>query len=139
MMVQRPQTGTTPGRHRLARSTLLVVMVGLGLVGASGATAASASTRLHVNSHVMPVVQSGPQPRLTGTTDLVYHGGPVMTGPTKTVAIFWEPATLQSGDPGTVSAQYNTLLKRYFTDVGGSGLYDIATQYSSIKNGSQLF
>jgi hypothetical protein len=52
--------------------------------------------------------------------NMVYHGGPVMNGTTNVYAIFWEP----SSNP--VSANYNSLITRYFNDVGGSSLYQIA-------------
>jgi hypothetical protein len=53
---------------------------------------------------------------------MVYHTGPIMP----TVAaytIFWIP-------PGrAVSAQYRSLLNRYFQDIGGSKFYAITSQY----------
>lgn len=54
--------------------------------------------------------------------NLGYGGGPVMTGTTYTYAIFWEPK-------GDVDAHYNSLINRYFEDIGGSPLYQIARQY----------
>ena len=62
-------------------------------------------------------------------TNLTYHGGRVMAKQEVSYAIFWEPATLQNGQPATVSATYNSLLTRYFGDVGGKGLYGNNTQY----------
>lgn len=55
--------------------------------------------------------------------NLNYGGGPVMGGTTNVYAIFWEPT-------GSVSANYNSLILRYFGDVGGSGLYNNNTQYT---------
>lgn len=43
--------------------------------------------------------------------------------------IFWEPAVLQNGGPAGVAAGFNYDLARYFGDIGGSGLYNILTQY----------
>jgi hypothetical protein len=46
-----------------------------------------------------------------------------MTGTTNIYAIFWEPT-------GNVSSTYHSLIERYFTDVGGTGLYKNNTQYT---------
>jgi len=56
--------------------------------------------------------------------NLVYHGGPVMTGTANVYAIFWEPT-------GNVQINYNTLIQRYFGDVNGTGLYHNNTQYNN--------
>lgn len=56
--------------------------------------------------------------------NLAYGGGPVMAGTAQVYAIFWEP----SGS--TVSPNYNSLILRYFGDVGSSGLYANNTQYT---------
>ena len=69
---------------------------------------------------------------------LIYHGGPVMTGPTRSIAIFWHPSHLQSGALAHVSDTYDRVLKRFLTDVGGKGLYGVTSQYSGIRNGSSL-
>ncbi len=60
--------------------------------------------------------------------NLNYGGGPVMTGTTNVYAIFWEPS-------GNVSANYNSLITRYFQDIGGSPLYQIANQYTQSDDG----
>jgi hypothetical protein len=51
--------------------------------------------------------------------------------------IFWEPPTLQDGSPARVSPTYNALIKRYFRDVGGSGLYENLTQYYELRGGTK--
>lgn len=61
------------------------------------------------------------------STNLLYNGGPVMTGTTNVFAIFWEP----SGS--FVSSSYNSLLQRFFKDVHGTTYYTILQQY---KDGS---
>ena len=61
-----------------------------------------------------------------------------MTGPTRSIAIFWEPSHLQSGATAAVSVNYNSVLRRYLTDVGGKGLYGVTSQYGGIRNGSTL-
>src|SRR5437660_470740 len=58
-----------------------------------------------------------------GVGNLQYHGGPVMGGTARTYAIFWEPTG------SFVSSTYNSLILRYFGDVGGSSLYHNNTQY----------
>ena len=65
----------------------------------------------------------------SGFGNLSYHGGPVMAGTASAYAIFWEP----SGS--YVSSTYNSLLLRYFGDVGGSSLYHNNTQYTQSGGG----
>lgn len=60
--------------------------------------------------------------------NLQYGGGPVMGGTTHVYAIFWEPTG------STVSANYNSLITRYFNDVGGTGLYNNNSQYTDSNN-----
>ncbi|HZO75347.1 MAG TPA: hypothetical protein VFB60_24285 [Ktedonobacteraceae bacterium] len=55
--------------------------------------------------------------------NLNYNGGPVMGGTTNVFAIFWEPT-------GNVSANYQSLIQRYFGDVGGNGIYNNNSQYN---------
>jgi hypothetical protein len=56
------------------------------------------------------------------SNNLIYNGGQVEYGTTTVYAIFWEPT-------GSVSANYNSLILRYFKDVGATGLYRNNTQY----------
>jgi hypothetical protein len=69
------------------------------------------------------------------SNNLNYGGGAVMGGTMNVYAIFWEPT-------GGVSANYNSLITRYFNDIGGSSLYHIASQYTdssgNYPSGSQL-
>ncbi|MGH2506360.1 MAG: hypothetical protein ACRDHZ_02940 [Ktedonobacteraceae bacterium] len=60
--------------------------------------------------------------------NLGYGGGAVMVGTTHTYAIFWEPK-------GNVDAHYNSLINRYFGDIGSSPLYQIARQYKQANGG----
>lgn len=53
--------------------------------------------------------------------NLVYGGGPVMIT-TTAYTIFWSPNS-------TISANYRTLLNRYFQDIGGTAFNNINTQY----------
>ncbi len=67
------------------------------------------------------------------TSNMSYHNGPTMRTTSTTYAIFWEPAG------SYVSGTYNSLLQRYFGDVGGSGLYNNNTQYYDTTSGSKQF
>ena len=67
--------------------------------------------------------------RASNVAQLTYHNGPVMRATSTSYAIFWLPPTLQDGSATSVSATYMSLIKRYFGDIGGSGLYNTATQY----------
>jgi len=62
------------------------------------------------------------------TSNLIYHGGPVMAGEMQTYAIFWEPGG------SFVSATYNKLLKRFLRDIGDSGLYENNEQYTDTSS-----
>jgi hypothetical protein len=66
----------------------------------------------------------GGAPTAVTTSNVFYHGGPVMAGVMQVYAIFWEP------EGSFVSSKFNMLLKRYFRDVGGSGLYLNNEQYT---------
>jgi hypothetical protein len=73
-------------------------------------------TRLH------PLIHSN-----DAASNLVYHNGPVMTGVMQAYAIFWEPTGSH------VSPTYNSLIQRYFRDVGSSDLYQNNTQYKDAQ------
>lgn len=79
--------------------------------------------------HVMPTRQAV-SPHTS--SPLQYHNGPVMPRTSTTYAIFWEPPTLPDGTSTYVSTNYNSLIQRYFKDIGGSGLYNNNTQYYSL-------
>ena len=70
------------------------------------------------------------------SNNMQYNGGPVMLT-SQTYAIFWEPAKLQDGTATHVSARCNSLIQRYFGDVGGSGLYNNNMQYYQTTSGAQ--
>jgi uncharacterized repeat protein (TIGR01451 family) len=53
---------------------------------------------------------------------MTYHGGPVMQSVTA-FAIYWTPNN-------TIATGYQTLVNRYFQDIGSSSFYNINTQYS---------
>lgn len=74
--------------------------------------------------------------KFSRTNNLLYHKGPTMRATSTTYAIFWLPTG------STYSSTYESLIKRYFGDIGGSGLYNINTQYydstGHIVNSSSL-
>ena len=54
---------------------------------------------------------------------------------TVTYAVLWEPSALQSGAVTHVPSNYNSLLGRFFRDVGGHGPYTDMTQYYEVTGG----
>jgi hypothetical protein len=69
-----------------------------------------------------------------GSPPLLFNGGPIMKTE-KSYAIFWNPATLQSGATSQgLTTKYKSLIKRYFSDVGGSTFYHNNIQYTSNGN-----
>lgn len=121
------------------------------LAFAAPSGAASRATHATRSGHVSGMVlahgaHSAPKGQANGDPPLLYHGGKVMQKGSKTYAIFWEPSTLQNGNPTSVSPTYNSLLQQYFNDVGGHDLYQTTTQYFQragaqvqfIKNRSKL-
>jgi Ricin-type beta-trefoil lectin domain-like len=89
---------------------------------ASNGTAKSHSVHIfHSRGHARP--SASVSRAASSSSNVTYHGGPVMANTTNVYAIFWEPAG------SSVSANYNTLIERYFGDVGGSPLYKINNQY----------
>jgi hypothetical protein len=74
--------------------------------------------------HLMGTRGSSHSVQRASSNNLVYHNGPVMRGTMTTYAIFWEPGG------SYVSPTYNSLILRYFQDVGGSPLYHNNTQYT---------
>lgn len=67
------------------------------------------------------------------TTSLTSSGGSTMQS-TTTYTIFWLPAGTTYEASGT-NASYESLLQRFFTDVGGTSFYNILSQY---PNGSGI-
>lgn len=96
----------------LATFALLVGSLMLPLIANAGSV--SSTQHLAGTKHNSSATSSG---------NLIYHGGPEMDGTTNTYAIFWEPTG------SFVSPTYNSLITRYFGDIGSSKLYHINTQY----------
>ena len=89
---------------------------------------AAPAARVQAHQHIFGTKQSMHASRTSPGNNLVYHGGPVMGGTANVYAIFWEPKG------SFVSATYNSLILRYFGDVGGSSLYHNNTQYTDSHN-----
>src|SRR5207248_4847208 len=72
----------------------------------------------------------------TPADNMTYHGGLTEHAGTTSYAIYWRPTG------SYMSPTYQTLLNRYLSDVGGSGLYNVTSQYydttSAIVNQSSL-
>jgi hypothetical protein len=124
---------------RAPREVAVLLAVSAALVLLAPAAGASSPQLNFGDTHITPVrglnIDAGGQ--------LLYHGGNVMKKTSINYAIFWEPPLLQTGAPTHVSPNYNSLIQRYFGDVGGSGLYKNNTQYYQgnhkfIKNKSSL-
>jgi len=120
---------------------LALCLLAIGLIGVGNGpewsyTAHAAATTMK-HGHIVPTGHPHDAPirsvanaaNNNGSTLLRYYGGPTMRTTSTTYAIFWEPPTLQDGTATYVSPTYNSLIEQYFNDVGGSGLYNINTQY----------
>jgi hypothetical protein len=121
------------GSSTLAALTLAAIMAN-GAMGTAGPTHIQRQPGAPAHVHYLPV--SGPG---HVQSNLVYHGGPVVQQMSNTYAIFWEPPKLQNGDPAYIAPGYNAGLKQYFNDIGGTGLYNINTQYYQVVNGNKQF
>lgn len=112
----------------LARLTLLLSLIVLSMVPLNAFAATTASANASVakpGPHFLwksNVYSRQSSTRAAAGNNVTYHSGPVMSGTTQVYAIFWEPT-------GNVSPSYNSLLVRYFQDVGSSPLYNNNTQY----------
>ncbi len=64
-----------------------------------------------------------------GDPPLVYHSGGSIMPKAKIISIFWVPPTLQNGGATSMSAQYQSLMKRLSADYPGHGIDNNNTQY----------
>ena len=113
------------GLSRFALPLVVLALAAVAMIPLSASAVSSSATGYHRHrSHHQPHFFLKPG-RLSPNvgSNLQYNGGPVMTGTTNVYAIFWEPT-------GNVSSTYHSLIERYFTDVGGTGLYKNNTQYT---------
>ena len=113
------------GLSRFALPLVVLALAAIAMIPLSASAVSSSATGYHRHSsHHQPhfFLKPGHLTPNAGS-NLQYNGGPVMTGTTNVYAIFWEPT-------GNVSSTYHSLIERYFTDVGGTGLYKNNTQYT---------
>ena len=86
------------------------------------------------SAHVMPTPRRAAERAATSSfvvtsgAALLYHGGPVMLSPT-TYAIFWVPATLQTGASTGMSAHYQNVQTAFLSLYPGHGIANNNTQY----------
>ena len=122
------------GRLTVAGAAFAAVAT-LAPLGGSHALAASSLT-VSANGHSIHLTLPG-QHKASGaaasSNNLVYNGGPVEAGGTTNYAIFWEPTATAAVN--TVSPTYNSLITRFLSDVGGSSLYGVASQYYQVSGG----
>jgi hypothetical protein len=115
------------------------VVACLGVAGTSGASvsaqpvtvAVSAGHAVHLT---LPAGMHGASAAAASSNNLVYNGGPVENAGSTNYAIFWEPPLQTS-----VSATYNSLISRFLTDIGGTSLYGVASQYYQTVGGVNQF
>jgi hypothetical protein len=121
--------GASRGRVALVAASVVVYAVWAAPAGGSPAA----------GPHAMPVRAVAPKAAAAPltSTNLTYHGGPVMRAKSLTYAIFWTPPKLQNGTAAAVSPTYQSLIERYLKDVGGSGLYNVNIQYYQVVNGAK--
>jgi hypothetical protein len=107
----------------VALATLVALLPDAGAHAALGAslTASAGGHRVHL------VVPKGSTAAAASSNNLRYYGGPVEAAGSTNYAIFWEPAATAAVN--AVSPSYNSLISRFFRDIGGSGLYGVAPQY----------
>jgi len=118
-----------PRRRAISRAVgMLLLLAGIAAALAAQTALASGGPTVparHTAGYV-PAHGSDVSPN-TSPNDLEYHGGPVMRT-NKTYAIYWQPAGY------SFSANYKTLIDRYFSDVAAasgatSNVYAVETQY----------
>jgi hypothetical protein len=115
----------------LAVAVVAAVAPGAGAHAAVARAGTSATSGGHTVHFVLP--KHATAKAAAASNNLVYSGGPVEASGSTNYAIFWEPALTASVN--SVSPTYNSLISRFFTDVGGSGLYGVATQYYQVTGG----
>ena len=115
-----------------SRKLLLRAALGLGLiatlVGAASAVAAGPTIPARHTGGYVAARGAGVSPNGNPANNLSYHGGPVMRV-NKTYAIYWQPLGY------SFSANYKTLIDRYFADVAAASgantnVYSVETQYN---------
>jgi len=113
-------------KRRAAGVLLLIAGIAAGLVAQTALASGGPTVPTRHTGGYVPAHGSVVSPYVS-PNDLEYHGGPVMRI-NKTYAIYWQPAGY------SVSANYKTLIDRYFSDVAAASgantnVYSVETQY----------
>jgi hypothetical protein len=103
--------------------SLVAVLILSLIVAFLPATSFAASSGVKGSEHALLLARQFGQRHAANSSNLVYNGGQVMSGTVNVYVVFWEPS-------GNVSSSYNSLIERYFNDVGGSALYKNNAQYT---------
>jgi len=125
------RTRSLVNRVVVGLASAVVIATAAWAIPAHASRAGGSGERIHI------MWRKGLQPLSVhpDTVNLTYQGGPVMVAGTQVVPIFWQPAHLQSGAAAAVDPQYDTLIRRFFTDFGGHASYNIVTQYYQTTGG----
>ena len=109
----------------------IAAIVAIALMPATSFAATSTRTAnphkvhiFHSRGHAKPSKAASTSASASSSANVTYHVVPFIDGTTNVFSIFLHPPS------SSVSANYNTLTKRYFGDVGGSPLYKINNQYT---------
>jgi hypothetical protein len=121
--------------RRLTLATLVVASAVTLVPGAATHAAAGASLTGSAGGHAVHfVLPRGATAAASTANNLVYNGGPVEQAGSTNYAIFWEPSLTAAVN--SVSPTYNSLISRFLTDIGGSSLYGVASQYYQVSGGA---
>ncbi len=115
-------------RAILAGLSLIAQVMVTASLSISAAQAAQPPQGVRIYHTQQWYAQQAQLPKRPAASNLQYYGGQVMVSGSTSYSIFWVP----SGR--TISANYQSLLNRYFGDVGGSSFYNINTQYYQNPN-----
>lgn len=110
--------------HLFIPALVLALAVGVFTPASASAHVAVPSAKHHHAHFFLSRHAKKSHAILAASDNLNYGGGSVMAGTMQAYAIFWEP----SGS--SVSLSYNSLVSRYFGDVGGNGIYNNNSQYT---------
>lgn len=122
---------------------LAVAGVLLCLLLQASSLAQEASSPYRVSDEQGNTVHIFPTPSMAYTIPppagaLSYHGGPIMPS-VKLFVIFWVPPTLQNGNPTSLPAKYQNLVKKFMADYPGHGIANNSTQYYSTTAGVNTY
>lgn len=120
----------------LAAAAAVATMVPGTTAHASVDGSGSTSSVAHAVHLVLPKGAAATGTATPGS-NLVYNGGPVENAGSTNYAIFWEPTLTASVN--SVSPQYNSLITRFLSDIGGTPLYGVTSQYYQVSGGATQY